>query len=267
MSKIISMNELTMTSLEISELTGKAHAHVMRDTRAMMEALSVNPDLDPCAKSSTYTGKDGRQYDQYELDKDTCLTLLLGYDAVARMKVVKRWQALEQQAVFGQLPDFTNPAAAARAWAEEVEQRERLALENKTQAEALAEAAPKVRALDRIASPSDGAVGLRIAAKLLQMPEKQFLQFANAEGYIFRNHHSRVWQGYAEKAKAGLVEQKFTTVERDDGSTKVVEQVLITRLGIAKLAEKLERRKACGMIARSLMESTAGQSRHSTMQP
>ncbi|WP_457818883.1 phage antirepressor KilAC domain-containing protein, partial [Staphylococcus aureus] len=90
-------------------------------------------------------------------------------------------------------------------------------------------------ALDRLASQADGAVCLRIAAKLLQVPEKKFLQFAHAEGFIFRHHHSRVWQGYSDKAKAGLIELKLTTVTRDDGTEKTVEQVLITRAGLAKL--------------------------------
>jgi phage regulator Rha-like protein len=260
MSNIINTNALMMSSREIAELTGKAHAHVMRDIRSMMDALEQNPELDSVCKTITYTGSNGQNYDQYELDKDTCLTLLLGYDPVARMKVVKRWQALESGTVA--LPQ-TLPEALRLA-AEAIEDRDRLALENKAKDEALAEAAPKVRALDRIASPTEGAVCLRIAAKLLQMPEKQFFQFANAEGYIFRHHHSRVWQGYAEKAKAGLVEQKFTTVTRDDGSEKTVEQVLITRLGIAKLAEKLERRNQCAaMIATGSM---GGQSKHSPMQ-
>lgn len=88
----------TMTSREIGELTGKGNGHVMRDIRKLQDDLSMNPELDSCIKSTTYTGSDGREYDQYELDKDTCLTLLLGYDAVARMKVVKRWQELETQA-------------------------------------------------------------------------------------------------------------------------------------------------------------------------
>lgn len=86
---------LTMTSREIAELTGKVHAHVMRDIRTMMDALQQNPNLDSVCKTTTYAGSNGQSYDQYELDKDTCLTLLLGYDAVARMKVVKRWQELE----------------------------------------------------------------------------------------------------------------------------------------------------------------------------
>ena len=95
MNLIKTEEKLTMTSREIAELTGKSHNHVMRDIRAMMEELEESPNLDSVCKSTTYTGSNGQSYNQYELDKDTCLTLLLGYDAVARMKVVKRWQELE----------------------------------------------------------------------------------------------------------------------------------------------------------------------------
>lgn len=114
---------ITMTSLEIAELTGKYHSNVMRDIRVMIEAISMDSDLNPCAKTSTYTGVDGRQYSMYELDKDTCLTLLLGYDAVARMRVIKRWQELEQGLVPRSLPE------ALRLAADLAEKNERLAIE------------------------------------------------------------------------------------------------------------------------------------------
>lgn len=97
MNLIKTEEKLTMTSREIAKLTGKLHNHVMRDIRAMMEELEESPNLDSVCKSTTYTGSNGQSYNQYELDKDTCLTLLLGYDAVARMKVVKRWQELESK--------------------------------------------------------------------------------------------------------------------------------------------------------------------------
>jgi len=84
-----------MSSREIAQLTGKQHSNVMRDIRNMLDAISTDSNLNLYAKSTTYAGKDGRQYDQYELDKNTCLTLLLGYDPAARMRVVKRWQELE----------------------------------------------------------------------------------------------------------------------------------------------------------------------------
>lgn len=90
-------NEMTMSSREIAELTGKNHSNVMRDIRSMMDALEQDSNLNSVCKSTSYVGENGQSYPQYELDKDTCLTLLLGYDVVARMKVVKRWQELEQK--------------------------------------------------------------------------------------------------------------------------------------------------------------------------
>ena len=125
---VLGSEVLAMTSREIAELTGKEHGNVMRDIRAMLEAISTDSNLNPCANSSSYTGKDGRQYPQYELDKNTCLTLLLGYDPVARMKVVKRWQELEAKQLSA-IPDFSDPAAAARAWADAYEKNRALALE------------------------------------------------------------------------------------------------------------------------------------------
>lgn len=89
-------NVMTMTSREIAELTGKNHAHVMRDIRKMLDDLGQNPDLDYAYKSTTYTASTGQSYPQYELNKDLTLTLLTGYDASARYKVVKRWQELEK---------------------------------------------------------------------------------------------------------------------------------------------------------------------------
>jgi len=126
---------LTIGSREIAELTGKEHKHVMRDIRNMMEALSMSPNLDSYCKPSTYVGKDGRNYDQYELDRDTCMTLLLGYDAVARMKVVKRWQELERA---NAAPAIRDPQIAAMVLAlrelDAVKQeQERLAAEQRAQ--------------------------------------------------------------------------------------------------------------------------------------
>lgn len=242
---------LTMSSREIAELTGKQHAHVIRDIRAMTDALEDDPNLDHVRET-----KDSRGYTaEISLPKDLTLTLVAGYNVKLRKRIIDRWLELEaRQAATPAIPQ-TLPEALRLA-AEAIEERDRLALAHKASSEALAIAAPKAQALDRIASPTEGAVCLRVAAKLLQMPEKQFLQFASAEGFIFRNHHSRIWQGYAEKAKAGLVELKLTTIERDDGSTKTVEQVLITRAGIARLAERLERRNRCTMTTQKATTPT-----------
>lgn len=86
-------NSLTMSSREIADLTGKRHAHVMRDIRAMLQELGE----DQSKFGSIFLDSYGREQSQYELNKELTLTLLLGYDVKARLKVVRRWQELEQQ--------------------------------------------------------------------------------------------------------------------------------------------------------------------------
>ncbi len=222
---------MTMTSREIAELTGKGHFHVMRDIRSMLLELQLDESNFGC----TYQDAAGRTQPAFALPRRECMILVSGYSTAMRARIIDRWQELE-----GAAP---KPVELSRM------DILKLAMESeeaRIKAEAqLAIAAPKAEALDRIATPTEGAVCLRVAAKLLQMPEKQFLQFANAKGFIFRNHRSRIWQGYSDKAKAGLVELKLTTVERDDGSSKTVEQALITHAGIAKLAQMLGRGGNC----------------------
>ncbi|MDR0226448.1 MAG: phage antirepressor KilAC domain-containing protein [Burkholderiaceae bacterium] len=164
----ISAAVLTMSSREIAELTGRDHGNVMRDIRTMLDDLQAS-DLKPVCQTTTYAGANGQRYPQYELDRDTCLTLLLGYDAVARMKVVKRWQELEAQSAPA-LPDFSNPVAAARAWADAKESELRTA-------EALALAAPKAEFVDRFVAAETGAMGFRQVCKLLRANEERFREF------------------------------------------------------------------------------------------
>ncbi len=84
----------TMTSLEISELTGKRHDHVIRDIRAMLDALKDAPDLGYVRED-----KDARGYTaMFHLDRELTDTLLTGYSIPMRRKVVARWRELETKA-------------------------------------------------------------------------------------------------------------------------------------------------------------------------
>jgi len=109
----------TMSSLEIAELTGKAHKNVLADIRAMLDEL----ELSWADFSAQYKDSTGRSLPCFNLDREMTDTLLTGYSAKMRLAVIKRWRELESQ-VAPALPDFTNPAAAARAWADQVEQKE-----------------------------------------------------------------------------------------------------------------------------------------------
>lgn len=99
----------TMSSLEIAELTGKAHHHVMRDIREVLEAIGDRPS------KFGYTierpnPKGGRPIPSpcYRLPKDLVFTLVTGYSVQLRHKVVTRWMELEAAA-------YAAPAAALPA--------------------------------------------------------------------------------------------------------------------------------------------------------
>ncbi|MDD3481823.1 Rha family transcriptional regulator [Azovibrio restrictus] len=122
---------LTMSSHEIAELTEKRHGDVIRDTRVMLEALGDDADLRHVQET-----KDSRGYTaEISLPKDLTLTLVSGYNVKLRKRIIDRWMELEEKATQPAIPQ-TLPEALRLA-AEAIEKSEKLALENKAQAEAL----------------------------------------------------------------------------------------------------------------------------------
>ncbi|HIG9009367.1 Rha family transcriptional regulator [Escherichia coli] len=165
MSELMALNGanevLTMSSREIAELTGKRHDNVCRDIRVILSELYGGKPDDYIRNSNlshlTNQSVTCRQYDknnpnawEYLLDRRHTEILITGYDILRRTSVIDRWFELEKQVRQPALPDFTDPVAAARAWADEVEQKllvkqenERLALVNK-------QLAPKAAICDAI---------------------------------------------------------------------------------------------------------------------
>lgn len=108
----------TMSSREIADLVEARH----NDVVATIERLFAK-NLLRSSRKSRREATGGRPVDVYDLiERDTHL-VVAGYSDEHRAKVIDRWQELESQVAVA-LPDFTNPAAAARAWADQVEQKE-----------------------------------------------------------------------------------------------------------------------------------------------
>jgi len=101
------------------------------------------------------------------------------------------------------------------------------------------EAAPKVAALERIAEASAGATCITTAAKAIGIKPKALFAWLRENLWIYRRAGSAVWNAYQHRLAAGLLEHKVATISRPDGSDKVVQQVLVTPKGLAKLAEAL----------------------------
>lgn len=94
-----------ITSLQISELTGKQHAHIMRDIRNLLEQGVAESNFG----LGSYTDANNQQRPCYNLTKKGCLILASGYDAVLREKLStagKNWRINEKKAF-----RFPNPSA------------------------------------------------------------------------------------------------------------------------------------------------------------
>ena len=193
--------EVSMSSSEIADLTGKHHKHVIRDIREMLEAL----EKDGPVLGHVREDKDGRGYTvNFHLDKELTETLLTGYSVPLRRKVVHRLHELEDSIkprVIATLPDFSNPAAAARAWAEQFELQQQAN-------QALIEAAPKIAFVERYVE-STGLKGFRQTAKLLKANESRFREFLLDKKIMYRMGGE--WQAYQPHIDAGRFEVRAGT--------------------------------------------------------
>ncbi len=148
-----------MTSLEIAEVTGRNHKDVMRSIREMEEAwVKVNGRKFALVE---YKDAKGEMRPCYSLGKIECLYIATKFNDEARAKLVLRWEELENNTRKNEIvmPNFSNPAEAARAWADQYEQR--LKLEAKAR-----EYAPKVEFFESVAESKD-AVEMKAVSSTL----------------------------------------------------------------------------------------------------
>lgn len=166
------VNGVSMTTVEISELTGKRHDHVLRDTRYMLLELYGENALPKFGER--YKAADNNIHPCYRLPKKEVLVLVSGYSIKLRMAIITRLEELEQvRDKKTSLPDFTNPAEAARAFADQWEQRS-IAEKKAEQLEIINQKnTPKVESFDCFLN-SDGLYTLRSAFKALGLPPNTY---------------------------------------------------------------------------------------------
>lgn len=231
---------MTMTSREIADLIEKQHSHIKVSAERLAEKGVIGT---LATREFTHNGN---VYTEYLLNKRDSLILVAQNCPEFTAKLVDRWQELEAQATQPAL----NPANFSRMQLIEIAmqaEQERMVLETKVvQIEAekatvqatLAIAAPKAEALDRIAD-ADGAMNPTVAAKALQVQPKKLFDYLRTQHWIYRRPGGSGNVAYQDKIQSGYLTHKITTVQREDGTEKVVEQVLVTGKGLTKLSQAL----------------------------
>ena len=121
-----------MTSLQIAEVTGKQHKNVMRDIKNILKngASELNFELSSYQIGQPNGGT--KSAPMYNLTPKGCLILASGYDVVLREKIIDKLEEYQQKERSNMvaLPNFTDPAEAAMAWAKEYREKRILAIEN-----------------------------------------------------------------------------------------------------------------------------------------
>lgn len=183
----------TMTSLEIAEITGKEHKHVMRDIRVLlMQGVSgTNFGLSSYKHAQPNGGT--KDIPCYILTKKGCMILASGYDALLREKIINRWEELEIQVRKNEIimPNFSNPAEAARAWADQYEKNLALEAHNKELKEENLHLAPKGEYFDDLVARNLLTNFTKVACQL-NIKRKTFIEWLIRDKFIYRDQKNKL---------------------------------------------------------------------------
>ena len=220
MNQLIAQHKqnLTMTSRDIAELVESRHDNVRISIERLaergviqlppMQEVENNQSASPNNRSKVYvfSGEQGK--------RDSIVVVAqLSPEFTARL--VDRWQELEAQLAAPALPDFSNPAEAARAWASQYEQR--AALEAK-----VAEDAPKVEFYHDVTGS-----------------DNRLFAFLRDEGVL--DSRNAPYQRFIDMGWFRLVETKW---QKPNGDWQIYIKPVVFQKGVEGIARLLDKKEA-----------------------
>ena len=234
-----------MSSLEIAELTGKQHAHIMRDIRSLLAQGVSQSNFGLSSYKQAQPRGGYKELPCFELTKKGCLILASGYDAVLREKIIDRWEQLELEKRKPQTPQTYLEALKALVSSEE--EKQRLALEKKQLEQQNAKLQPKAAFADA-AFATDDKVDIGMSAKILKLGFGRNTLFDKLRkaGVFFANRNEPK-QRFID---AGYIEMKEKFIERTNHPGFVVTKVLVTQKGLAYLNHLFGGKPSDGKLAR-----------------
>ena len=224
-------NQVVVSSRQVAEKFGKEHRNVLASIK---EIISAEKSALTFYQENTYKAGTGKSYPEYLMNRDGFTLLAMGFtgkDALQwKMKYIAAFNDMEQklQNKMLMLPDFTNPAEAARAWAEQFDKR--------TEAERqLEEAKPKMIFADAV-SASDTTILIGDLAKLIkqnghQIGQKRLFEWLRNNGYLIKRKGADYNSPTQKSMELGLFKIKETAITHSDGHVTVSKTVKVTGKG------------------------------------
>lgn len=214
------MNELTkvdvrMTSLDIAEIVGKEHKHVMRDIRKEIEELGEEIGQSIFGPTERLDSQNRKQ-PIYEFGKDGAMQLALKYDATTRYKVIKRIEELENEKSI-RLPGTYKEALLQLV--EQVEENERLQTTNLVLGQQVSELKPKATYYDMVLQ-NKSLLAISTIAKDYGMSAMKMNQLLHDLGIQYKQ--GGIWLLYAKHQDKGYTQTHTHVIDPDNSkvSTK-----------------------------------------------
>lgn len=130
-------NEVLTNSLLVAEKFGKNHKHVLESVRELVRGCAEK-SADPMFSESTYINtQNGQEYPMFIMNRDGFTLLAMGFTGEKALKFKleyinafnKMEKILKEQSIV--LPNFSDPAEAAIAWANEYREKQKAQIEAK----------------------------------------------------------------------------------------------------------------------------------------
>lgn len=239
----------TISSLEVAELTGKRHSNVLRDIYSIEENLKKEMDsnlsssvskgsvmnIDELWSYSGYKDKSNRTKTCVKLTKKGSLLLATKYSDSVRLKLINRWEELEKK---NALPDFTDPAQAAMAWATEFNKKKEIANKLRLANEKIEKNRSKVLFADTVIGSSNSILVRQFAKDLSEngfvIGQNRLYEWFRENKYLSGNNEP--YQNYMDR---GYFEVITRTIGSGD-DTITVKTTKITGKGQVYFADKLK---------------------------
>lgn len=253
MTDIITITQAqTMSSLQIAELTGKQHSHIMRDIRALLEQGVSESNFGLSYYQQPQPKGGYKDVPCYQLTKTGCLILASGYNAVLREKIINRWIELETEAAKQyQVPtSFREALLLAAAQQEQIEEQQKLLVaQGQTIADqnaAIAELHERTSYLDQILNSKSTVTTTQIAQDYGMSAKKFNIELRNLK---IQRKVGGQWILYAPYNTMGYVHSE-TFIPESSSTGKVIMSTKWTQKGRLFLYETLKKKGVLPLIER-----------------
>lgn len=217
-----------MTSLEIAALTGARHDSIKRSINRMSEKgfFTLPPTLE--VSSETFGPK---KITAFSLCEAESLLVVAQVKPEVMVRLVTRWKQLEEEKIAAShcaIPDFSDPAAMAEAWAAQY-RASRVAQEKVAALESKAEADEPLIAFAQTVADSDDCVTMLEMSKILGTGSKRLFDALIYSGVLFRTATGIVpYQPHIDNGRFRVVETAYKT---DGGHSRLSHKTVVTGKG------------------------------------